>query len=179
MSGARKIGGLKKSRFQRSSAAMSGDVSLNITAMADIFTLLLVFLLKSYTSGGMTINPSADVQLPLAGVGDSQQAEALKVEISQNAVAVESLPVAKLQEYRFDTTDLEKNGVSKSLGSALDKERQRQLLLSKSNPDVKPDARIVIIADRKVPYSTLKSVLASASTYGYTDFKLAVFDKNQ
>ena len=33
---------------------------------------------------------------------------------------------------------------------------------------------IIVIADQRAPYSTVKSVLASAALNGYTDFKLAV-----
>jgi len=167
----------KKSKFKRSAVTMNGDVGLNITAMADIFTLILVFLLKTYASGAVAITPSADVNLPLAGVSGGHL-EALKVEISRNGVMVESQPVATLAEYLFDKKDLQTNGASRTLAQAFDKERQRQVLLGKTNDEVKPDARLVVVADRKVPYATIKAVLASAATHGYTDFKLAVFDKN-
>jgi biopolymer transport protein ExbD len=169
----RKLG----SKFRRASAQQNGEMGLNITAMADVFMLLLVFLLKTYASGAVAINPSADVSLPVGAAG-SGHVEALQVEISKAGVLVESKPAATLQDFRFVRADLESNGVSKTLSAVFSRERQRQVLLSKSNEDVKPDSRLVVVADRKVPYSTIKSVLASAATHGYTDFKLAVFDKN-
>jgi hypothetical protein len=48
------------------------------------------------------------------------------------------------------------------------------LLIAKANTDVKVDSKVVVIADQRVPYITIKSVLASAAVQGYTDFKLAV-----
>jgi biopolymer transport protein ExbD len=39
---------------------------------------------------------------------------------------------------------------------------------------VKVDPKILVIADQRAPYQTIKSVLASAAVHGYTDFKLAV-----
>lgn len=151
---------------------MTGEMELQITSMADIFTILLVFLLKSY-SAGTTIAPSSGLILPNAFAAESP-VEALKVEVSEKAISVEGQPVTNLVKFGFDSADMKANGVSTSLSAALEKERQRQLLIAKANSDVKVDSRIVVISDQKVPYSTIKTVLASAALNGYTDFKLAV-----
>jgi biopolymer transport protein ExbD len=84
--------------------------------------------------------------------------------------------VATIEDFAFQAADLGQNGTSKALVEALEKERQRELLIAKSNPEVKVDPRIVVVADQRVPYSTIKTVLASAAIEGYTDFKLAVVD---
>lgn len=151
----------------------SEEMALQITSMADIFTILLVFLLKSYATGAVNLNPSKGVTLPSAQAPDTS-VEALKLEVSEAGVVVEGNSVVALKGFKFETTDLQGNGTSKTLVKALERERQRQLLIAKANSDVKIDPRIVIMADQRVPYSTLKSVLASAAVNGYTDFKLAV-----
>lgn len=161
----------KKSFVKR--RAMNGDVSLNITAMADIFTVLLVFLLKGYATGAVNVNPSAGLLLPEARA-EVPSIEALKLEISTDGVQVEGKPVTTLKNFQVPSEELQGNGVIKSLGAALDLERKRQLLIAKSNSDVKVDSKIMVIADQRTPYSTIKSVLASAAVHGFTDFKLAV-----
>lgn len=163
---------MKKSPFVKSRKA-NEDVALQITSMADIFTILLVFLLKSYTTGAMAINPSKGVQLPAAQVGEVN-IDALKVEVSDAGVQVEGKPVASLSHFEFDKQDLQPNGSSAALTSAFEKERKRQVLIAQSNSDVKVDSKIIVIADQHAPYQTLKTVLASAALQGYTDFKLAV-----
>lgn len=162
-----------KSRLFKKRSPQSQEMSLQITSMADIFTILLVFLLKSFASGAVNVTPSAGTLLPEAHAGETA-VEALKVEISEKAVLVEGQPVAELKSFKFSPGDLQGNGSSKVLGQALEKERQRQLLIAKSNSDVKVDPKILIVSDQRVPYSTVKSVLASAALNGYTDFKLAV-----
>lgn len=152
-------------------------MSLQITSMADIFIIILVFLIKGYASGAMNITPSGGMRLPAAKTGEST-IEALKIEVSETTVQVEGKPVATLTGFRFDPADLEKSGASRALSVALDTERQRQLLIAKSNSDVKVDPKIVIVADQRVPYITVKSVLAAAALHGYTDFKLAVVKGN-
>ena len=81
--------------------------------------------------------------------------------------------MSSLVNYRFEKADIQQNGSVKDLSAALERERKRQLLIAEKNSDVKVDAKVMIIADQKVPYSTIKAVLASAAINGYTDFKLA------
>jgi biopolymer transport protein ExbD len=139
----------------------SDQMSLQITSMADIFMILLVFLLKSYGSGVMEINTSKGVTMPKAAA-ESASADALKVEISREGIILDGKPVASAD----------------ALSTELAQERKKQIFIAKSNPDVKLDPRIIIIADQKIPYSTVKAVLTSAAVNGYTDFKLAVVQTN-
>jgi biopolymer transport protein ExbD len=152
---------------------VSEEMNLQITSMADIFIILLVFLLKSYSTSALAITPSKDLALPQASAGE-QSVEALKIQVSENSVEVEGNLAANLNHFEFDSKDLQQGGASQTLSAALEKERKRQLLIAQSNTDVKVDSKIIIIADQHAPYSTLKTVLSSAALQGYTDFKLAV-----
>lgn len=157
--------------------ALGEDMALQITSMADIFTILLVFLLKSYTSGAVAISPAPGTQLP-EGMGAEASSDALKVEIAETAVLIEGAPVAKLSAFRFDRAGLAANGSHPELAKALERERQRGVLIARSNANVTVDPRVIVISDQRVPYATIKAVLASAALHGYTDFKLAVVRPN-
>jgi biopolymer transport protein ExbD len=168
---------MKKRRFLKR-GKQTEEMSLQITSMADIFIILLVFLLKSYTSGTITINPSQGTQLPNSTVNDKAM-EAMKVEISEGSVLVEGKPIAKISAFTFDQSDLVENGISKSLQSAFEEQRNRSSLaqgaaLPAGSAPQAADPRIIVIADQRAPYQTIKTVLASAATQGYTDVKLAV-----
>lgn len=167
-----------KGSFLGKKKKMSADTSLQITSMADIFMILLVFLLKSYASGSIEITPSPGIQLPSAKTEDVTN-DALKIEISEGSVLVESKPVAEIDKFLFKSSDLLDSGASRSLSKALEIERKRQSLISTANSDVKTDARVIVLADQRAPYATIKAVLASAAVNGYTDFKLAVINENQ
>lgn len=163
----------KKKGFGFKKRHASEEMSLQITSLADIFVILLVFLLKSYATSAVNLSPSQGMLLPSAQAAEAS-VEALKVEISETAVSVEGQPVATLKNFRFEPSDLQQNGVSNALSKTLDRERQRQLMIAKANSDVKVDPKILVVSDQRVPYATVKSVLASAALHGYTDFKLAV-----
>lgn len=151
----------------------SEEMSLQITSMADIFIIILVFLLKSYSSGAMAVVPAKGLSLPNAFAQDSS-VEALRVEISQTGVLVEGAPVSELSNFKFQAGETAQNGSVQSVVKALEMQRKKQLLIAQANTDVKVDSRIIVMADQRTPYSTIKAVLASAAVNGYTDFKLAV-----
>jgi len=161
----------RKSFIKRSGG--SEEMTLQITSMADIFTIILVFLLKGYATGAVSITPSQGMLLPEAQASSSS-VEAMKVEISEKGVQIEGQPASALTQFAFAGAEINSNGTSKVLSAAFEKERKRQLMIAQSNTDVKIDPKIIVIADQRAPYSTIKTVLASAAIHGYTDFKLAV-----
>jgi biopolymer transport protein ExbD len=161
----------KKTLFKK--RPQNEDMALQITSLADIFVIILVFLLKSYATGATSISPSSGMLMAEANAPDTA-VEALKVEISEHSVSVEGQPVAELKGFKFDASDINANNSSKLLSKALERERQRQLLIAKANSAVQVDPKIIVVSDQRTPYVTVKSVLASAALNGYTDFKLAV-----
>jgi biopolymer transport protein ExbD len=155
----------KKTKLKFGSKRPSADISLNITAMADIFMVLLVFLLKSYASGAMTIMPTAgNLNLPSAST-KSEHVEALKIEISQSDLVVEGKQVVPLADFQFPQNDINKSGFSNKLFESIQQIKKSEVL---------PTTNVIILADRKVPYSALKIIMASAAGAGLTNFKMAV-----
>lgn len=161
-----KIKGLKSAPWHKGQKSKaSGDISLNITAMADIFVVLLVFLLKSYASGAMAVNTTAELDLPIAK-NQSEIVEATKIEISKEHLIVEGEPVVELRDFKFPANDLLPVGISKKLFETLKATKEKSL-----DPN---NSKVIILADKGVPYSSLKVILTSAAGSGLTDFKLAV-----
>lgn len=157
-------------------ARSSEEMTLQITSMADIFTILLVFLLKSFSTSSVNITPSPGMMIPEAKAMEAPM-EALKLEITENGVVVESKPVIGLQGFKFPTGDVESNQSSKAVSAVLEIEHKRQLLIAEKNKSVKTDGKILIIADQRTPYSTVKTVLASAAINGFTEYKLVAISK--
>jgi biopolymer transport protein ExbD len=155
-----------------------GDMALQITAMADIFIIILVFLLKSFASGAVNITPSAGVKIPAANITEAP-IQVLLVEVSADAVQVDNKAVVSLKDYHFLAGELAASGISTSLDQAFDLQRKKQGLISESNSEVSQDNKLVLVADQRVPYVTIKAVLASAAIHGFSDFKLAVIKEER
>lgn len=142
-------------------------MNLQITSMADIFMIILVFMLKGYGSGIIDIIPSAGMEMAHAA-SEGATVEALKVEVLEGGVMIEGKPVAVFKNFTFEPVHM------KQLSAALETERKKLLMIVRKNGDVGIDSRIIVVADQRAPYSTIKTVLSSAAVNGYTDFKLAV-----
>jgi biopolymer transport protein ExbD len=172
----------RKKRFGKRHLA-DQEMVLQITSMADIFTIILVFLLKSFATGAASITPAQDMMLPEAVAGDTMT-ETTKLEISEKAVVIDDKPVANLTNHRFNSTDVESDGTARSLNTAflkaLQAQTKRNLASTAANPknpnQPKPETGLLVMADRETPYTTIKTVLDTAAQNGYSEFKLVVVE---
>jgi biopolymer transport protein ExbD len=142
-------------------------LDLQITSLADILVVVLVFLLKSLSGQfDVDISVPTDIRLPQANTTDKGE-EGIKIEVSETAIKVEGRSIASLKSFRFEPSDLnqdlENSSSSKSLSN---------FFYRKSFND--GERRIWVLAHKKTPYKTIQTVLASAAIYGFVDIKLAV-----
>lgn len=153
---------LKKSFLPH--ASKNEQMALQITSMADIFVIILVFLLKSYSVEGLPYEPTLAMNPPTAK-GRVEKTEALKVEIAKSAVNLGGKSVASMSEFKFGKLDSDG-------GSAL---LRRALAQAKPSAASGPKgSKLIVVADQGAPYETIKAVLASAASEGYLDIQLAV-----
>ena len=83
----------------------SPDMTLNIASMVDIFSVLLIFLLKSYAGGDFALSPTKGVQLPVATT-EGRPKPALTLEISETGVQLDNQFTVGLSNFRFNQKDL-------------------------------------------------------------------------
>jgi biopolymer transport protein ExbD len=160
-------------RNRRSSRTMRDEASIQITSMADVFMILLVFLLKTFSTGLNNITPSNDVILPVAHSEDGI-AEALKIEITPNNILVDDHPITMMKDYRPDDTDIEGDGSPRSLNTALMHERKRNPASADSTSSL--TSQVLVLADQNTPFITIRSVMTAAEHSGFKQFKLVVVE---
>ena len=158
-----------KSGLFKKKKKMSSDMALQITSMADIFMILLVFLLKNYSASVAAISPSQNTKLPIA-VTQAEMKDTLKLEVSPDALLIDEKPVLALKNFIVSEEDKPKLGEQDKLTRALLDERAKHKGKDK-------DSHLMLIADEKVPYETIQRVLASAAGSGYVDLQLVVVQK--
>lgn len=149
---------------------MPEDMSLQITSMADIFMILLVFLLKNYSTSLTNLAPTAQISLPVAKV-EGLVKETLKLEVAKDIVVVDQKPVVRLNNFEFLPSDFGPNGTSNAVAKVLHDQRQLE-------PDPNTDSTLVVMADQATPYSTLKRIIASAAGAGFIDLQLIVVQED-
>ncbi len=137
---------------------------LNITSMTDMFTILLVFLLQTYSTNEFQITPEKDVNLPLSSA-ELSPVKSLKVSVSPNELRVNDTVVSKLDSGRFPSSDIEKSDSSFviSLSAELKKHQEEN-----------PDGKMILLADSSLSYETLKQVMYTSSMSGFPNLKMAM-----
>jgi len=142
--------------------------TLNITSMTDMFTIMLVFLLQTYSTSDVQINPEANLRLP-SSASMLNPTEAVKISLSQDALKIDDTKIADVKNADFLPQDLEDKDTNfiKPLFAELDK-------LAKSSSDKAhiKEGRILLQADKELPYQTLRKVMYTASMAGFPQLKL-------
>lgn len=167
-------GGLKKYMDRRSPSAFK----IQITSMVDMFVILLVFLLKSYSTSPVNISPKEGMSIPESS-SNVDPIEVVNLIVSKDAVFVEDEKIIDLKSGKLDTGDLDSNDNQfiRKLYQALDQHAEKAKNISKVNEEFVFDGKILLQADRDINYDVLKRVMYTSMMAGYADVKLAVAQK--
>lgn len=141
---------------------------LNITSMTDMFTILLVFLLQTYSTSDVQIVPENGLRLP-SSASQANPTEAIKLSLSGTALKIDQTKIADVKDAEFLPQDLEEKDANfiKPLFEELDKIAKN----SQDKAGVK-EGRILLQADKELPYATLRKVMYTASMAGFPQLKL-------
>jgi biopolymer transport protein ExbD len=166
----------RMSRF--SNTRVPSTFKIQITSMVDVFVILLVFLIKSFSTSPVQINPSMDLKLPESS-SMTEPEDVIKLVVSKKGIFVEDNRVLELKEGFLTAKDVDLNDPNfiKSLYEELDKQAAKTKKISEVNTDLKFDGRILVQADRDLSYDTLRKVLYTSMLVGYADVKLAVVSR--
>lgn len=150
---------------------------LQLTAMVDMFTIMIVFLLKSYDTSTIEIKNVDNLKLP-ASITSAPPEEALLLLVSQKAIFLNNKKIAVIKDGKIEQEFISANDEDyiKPLFEELNVEAKKIEEISKRNPAVKFEGKIFMQADKELDYSVLRKVLYTATMAGYGDLRLAAID---
>ena len=149
---------------------------LNIVAMMDMMTIILVFLLKSLSSSPANVPQSDDLRLPHSTVATSPS-QALQVIVSRVSITVNGHVLASLRNGLVDPSLLRGGGTGLMINPLAESMRdQAQLARTVAERSGQPPGRgeIAIIADQGIPSRTIFQVLYTCGQSGFAGFQLLV-----
>ncbi len=154
----------------------AGYFKIQITSMVDMFVIILVFLLKSYGSTSVEVAQSPDLRLPVS-TSQKPPVEFTKIMVSKANIMVDEQEAIRFaQNGEFKVEDVEANDPMfiRNLFTVLDKQATKGRMIAKENEEFNFEGKVLLIADRSVPYAILKKVMYTAMMAGYADVKIAV-----
>lgn len=149
-----------------------GKVKLNLTSMMDMFTIILVFLLKTYSTEGSLIQPSDYLTLPTSTIEQSPEV-ALDLVISKEWLMLNHKPVERVRNI------IAQEGlIIKSLQENLEI-YSREAKRMEETFGTKFSGKVTIQGDKDISYRLLVKVMATCGKSDYPNMRLVVYKKTE
>lgn len=138
--------------------------ALNINSMTDMFTILLVFLLQTYSTSDVQVNIDQGQRLP-SSTSQSSPVKSIQISLTKNELKISDQTIAKLVHEDFENKDIS-NSDSNFITPLFAE-------LEKFAKDEKLKGNILMKADESLPYGVLRKVMYTASMAGFPNLKMA------
>jgi len=165
-------------RKRRKDREAEGEIKeLNITAMMDMMTIILVFLLKSYSATSITMASSGDVAPPISSTRLTPK-DTIAVTVTRCAPGPDkscapgtgTVMVMEKVVFTYDndrTPDALKQGGADGmlivpLKEALEREIFKVRRISRGNSSVQFTGELSVVGDKNMPYRMLTEILYTA-----------------
>tara|TARA_B100001964_G_scaffold136026_1_gene150087 strand:+ start:245 stop:832 length:588 start_codon:yes stop_codon:yes gene_type:complete len=146
----------------------------NINSLMDIMTILLVFLLKSYSADPVQLKAAPDLKPPFS-TAQIKPDQSATVTITMNNLMVDDAAVLKIEQGKVDEAHRSGGGfMIDPLFEALQSAVENQKQIASFNSAAEFSGIITIISDRNVPFSLLSQVMYTAGQAEFNKFKFLV-----
>ena len=138
--------------------------------MMDMFTIILVFLLKTYATEGQLIQPTESLTLPKSTIQTAPQT-ALDLVVSKETIMLNDKPIVDLASVKK-----EKGYIIQSLRDEL-LFHARQAKKMEVQYGVPFSGKVSIQGDKDMEYKDLIKVMATCGASEYPNMRLIVYQK--
>jgi biopolymer transport protein ExbD len=152
-------------RMARNKAAVP---KLQLTSLMDVFTVLVFFLMIN-SSTEMLQQPK-NISLPVSVV-EAKPRETVVIFVGRDEVLVQGVPVARVADIEASAS-AEIEPISLRLAELSDS------VIGLSTQTVAESQEVTVLADKSVPFSVLKKIMATCTARGYSRVSLAVVQKS-
>jgi biopolymer transport protein ExbD len=155
-------------RISRMTRNKKSVPKLNLTSLMDVFTILVFFLLVNSATTEVLQQPK-QITLP-DSVVEAKPRETVVIFVGQEEVLVQGVPVARVAD--IEATDSPEIGpISVRLAEL------SANVIGLSTQAVAESQEVTVLADKSVPFSVVKKIMATCTGQGYTRVSLAVVQK--
>ena len=153
------------------------EYPLNITAMMDMMTIILVYLLKSYSSDPGSVQTSEDLKLANSSTRFRSE-EAVPVAVTKKGILVNDKNVAPVKDGKVPA-EYKKGQDNTSyiitpLLTAMKAEAEKQKYIAKNNANKEFKGLALIIGDKSIPYRLITEVMYTVGLAEFGQYKFVV-----
>lgn len=164
-------------RKKRRDREAEGEIKeLNITAMMDLMTIILVFLIKSFSASSITVTASEDVRPPMSSARATPK-DTVAITVTPNSIMVGDKRRVELKNGALQANDVQGTLIL-PLDAALKKEVEKLKYVADRNPNAPFNKEVSIIGDKRISYNLLSSVLYTAGQNELENFRFIILQKD-
>jgi biopolymer transport protein ExbD len=144
-----------------------GTFRPQLTSLIDVMTILLVFLIKSFSVEGNLITPSEDLVLPISN-SDKQPKQLCAIEITKTSILGDGQIIVGIDDVnRHD--------------SLLIEPLYKWMIVKRAHcgDSTRGGREVMIQCDRELQYRYVKRVMYSCSKAGFNRFSVLVIQEEQ
>jgi len=157
---------------------------LQITAMMDMFTIIIFFLLFSYSEKPEDIKLDSDLALPISAA-QKEYDNTIKLFLSKSRIKLDETVVAELKADNivdFDVDKPEDSGLYAALKEQFVTMQQKRLDAGLKNDsgkelDKKDMPHLLFFCDRDISFKIINQITQTAAMAGFPNFQFAVLEE--
>jgi biopolymer transport protein ExbD len=149
---------------------------LNITSMMDMFTIILLFLLKSYSSEGAILTNADNLVLPNSVSKKKPNEVNLQIQVTTDMILVDNQPVAPTEDARnipLENPDPIIVKLEEKLASCYHQE-QEMVKMGALNQVL---GKVIVQVDKNIEFDVLFKVMNTCGKVGYNNMNFAVMER--
>lgn len=159
---------LRKSRTDKNLKAFKPQ----LTSLIDVMTILLIYLLKSFSSEGEIVTLSKDLMLPESSAKKKPELTVV-LTVNNDYILAENKDYLTTVDKVLSSDDL----IIPELSNWLNNRRKITKEIEEHSTKTKFTGDITIQADKHIRFRLLKKIMYTCGRQGYNNFSLAVLKK--
>ena len=141
---------------------------LDLTPLMDVFTVLVFFLMVN-SATSETLQQPRQIILP-ESVVEAKPRETVVIFVGKEEVLVQGVPVARISDIQASES-AQVGSISGRLAEL------SESVIGLSTKTIAESQEVTVLADKSIPFSVLKKIMATCTGQGYTRVSLAVVQK--
>ena len=151
-------------RLNKKNKSKFANPKLLITPMMDMFTIILIFLLFSFSDKPEKINIDKEINLPNS-TSTNDYSKSIKLYISDSNIKIDDKIITKFNNNEFiDNFE------------TIRKPLYNELKALKDNKNNQND-HILFFCDKNISFKTINNIMKTSGNAGFDNFQLAVLQK--
>ncbi len=157
---------------------MKEPFDLDITSLLDILVILLVFLIKSYSSSAVVINVPKGIELPTSA-SPSINSEGIIIQVSEDKIYVDDEEVLDSNNLPDKIYDHGKRRIIPLYNKLREKiDLIKQTELSSENAK-KFSGKANLVIDKSIKFDYMKKLMYTCAVAGFKEYKFVVLSNQQ